>query len=262
MLRLPGATGCGSTGPRPGGRAEASDGNPETFTRSLDAMVEAYGIPQGGTLVVIAVPVRGLVPDDAALQATRNFATRVRVVVGDTTKGRVLSSLDTLRHWRSGESVGKDAYLSAYLVVPAPVGTWSVSVVVGDTMHAAGTGRRFRAVPIVTFDGKSLELSDPILGREGSGLSWRHGTESIPLNPTNAWRTDEPVILSYELDGMTPGHDYQTRYELWKAEWRTEVSQCGHHRKRRLEWGANVGATGSRPEGTLHRRLSSGGASA
>lgn len=198
-------------------RAEATDGNPETFTHALDAVVQAYGIPQGGTLVVIAVPARGIISNDAALQAARDFATRVRVVVGDTTKGQVLSSLDTLRHWRSGETVGKDAYLNAYFVVPAPIGTWSVSVVVGDTTHAAGTGRRFRAVPIAAFDGKSLELSDPILGREGSGLSWRHGAESVPLNPTNAWRTDEAVILSYEMDGMTPGHEYQTRYELWKT---------------------------------------------
>ena len=198
-------------------RAEARDGNPESFTHSLDAVVEAYGIPQGGTLVVIAVPVRGLIRGDGAREVARDFATRIRVVVGDTTKGQVLSSLDTLRHWRSGETVGKDAYLNAYFVVPAPIGTWSVSVVVGDTTHAAGTGRRFRAVPIVAFDGKALELSDPILGREGSGLSWRHGTESVPLNPTNAWRTDESVILSYETDGMTPGHEYQTRYELWKT---------------------------------------------
>ena len=198
-------------------RAEASDGNPETFTRSLDAVVEAYGVPQGGTLVVIAVPMRGLVPDDGARVAARKFAARVRVVVGDTAKGQVLSSLDTLRVWHSTSEVGKDAFLNAYFVVPAPIGTWSVSVVVGDTTHAAGTGRRFRGVPIAAFDGKSFALSDPILGREGSGLSWQHGTVSIPLNPTNAWRPSESVILSYEMDGMIPGHEYQTRFELWKT---------------------------------------------
>jgi hypothetical protein len=92
--------------------------------------------------------------------------------------------------------------------------------VVGDTNHTAGTGHRFRSVPIAAFTGKSLELSDPILGREGAGLSWQHGGESIPLNPTNAWRSNESVILSYELDGMTVGHNYETRYELWKADGR------------------------------------------
>ncbi len=200
--------------------AEHAEGYRESFPTGLNAVVEAYGIPKIGVLVVVAVPVRDLVPDEKELAASRGFATRVRVVVGDTARGEVLATLDTVRRWRSTAPVGKEAYLSAYLVVPARAGELSVSVVVGDTLHHAGTGQRFSAVPVARFDGKVLELSDPILGREGAGLVWHHDGETIPLNPTNAWRSTEPVTLWYQVDGMVPGHSYQTRYELWNSDGR------------------------------------------
>jgi hypothetical protein len=39
----------------------------------------------------------------------------------------------------------------------------------------------------------------------------------VALNPTNAWRRDEPALLTYEVDGQVPGRTYETRYELWKT---------------------------------------------
>ena len=54
--------------------AEHTDGNPETFTNDLHAIVQAYGIPDIGLLVVFAVPARDLVPD--ATTAHRNHGVR------------------------------------------------------------------------------------------------------------------------------------------------------------------------------------------
>src|ERR1019366_8875299 len=50
--------------------AESSDNNAETFRTTLGAVVQAYGIPNGGTLVVVAIPADRLVPDALARQAT------------------------------------------------------------------------------------------------------------------------------------------------------------------------------------------------
>lgn len=197
--------------------AEHSDGNAEAFSTDLGAVTQAYGIPNGGALVVFAIPADKLAPDDAARQAMRDFSARIRVIIGDSASGRIVATLDTLRTWTASAPLGRYAWLSAYVSMPVVPGNWDVAVVVGDSAHSAGTGERFRAVPVVRFDGTRLRLSDPILGRTESGLVWHHNGESIPLNPTNAWRVPEPVILTYEIDGLVPGRAYESRFELWKT---------------------------------------------
>ena len=90
-------------------------------------------------------------------------------------------------------------------------------MVVSDEDREYGTGVRFNAVPVVAKGGGRVVIGDPIFGRTGGGLSWRHNGELVPLNPTNAWRADEPVLLTYEVDGLVPGRTYETRYETWKT---------------------------------------------
>jgi hypothetical protein len=198
--------------------AETTEGNGNGYRHALDAIIEAYGIPNGGTLVVIAVPVENLVPPRKHLEDLRQFVADVRVIAGDSAAGTIVTSLDTTRRWRSNQPVKKGAYLSAWFTVPVPVGSWQVSVLVSDSANAAGSGTRFNAVPVPAFDGRTLAISDPILGREAAGLAWQHNGVAIPLNPTNAWRKDEAAILSYELDGLVTGRDYETRIELWDAK--------------------------------------------
>ena len=59
--------------------AEHTDGNPETFSNDLKATVQAYGIPDLGTLVVFAVPTKGLVADAKRRAETTPYAARLRV---------------------------------------------------------------------------------------------------------------------------------------------------------------------------------------
>jgi len=61
-------------------------------------------------------------------------------------------------------------------------------------------------------------MSDPILGRESSGLRWRQSGQPVPLNPTGAWRRSEDATLTYEVDGMVAGREYETRLEVWQAK--------------------------------------------
>ncbi len=197
--------------------AEHTDGNPETFSTDLKATVQAYGIPDLGTLVVFAVPAKRLVADAKRRAETIAFAARLRVVAGDSARGEFAGVVDTVRSWKLAAPPGDSTQLTGFLLVPTPPGSWSVAVVMSDLARAAGTGQRIGSVPVVAFDGTTLRLGDPILGSPTSGLTWAHDGNQIPLNPRNAWRPDEPAILSYQVDGLVIGHAYETHIEVWET---------------------------------------------
>ena len=191
--------------------AEGSDGNAEMFRAPLGAIMQVYGVPDDGALVLLAIPLKGLVQGIPP----RRITARIRVVVGDSAAGRIVATLDTLRTWEPPGPMAVDAWLGAYFLVPVVSGDWVVAVTVGDTAHGAGTGERFDGVPVPHFDGTTLRLSDPILGRTASGFAWRHNGEAVPLNPTNTWRPHELAVLTYEVDGLVKGRAYESSIELW-----------------------------------------------
>jgi hypothetical protein len=198
--------------------AEHTDGNPEAFSNDLKATVQAYGIPDLGTLVVFAVPVKGLMPNEKARAAATAYSARLRVVAGDSARGEFAGVLDTVRNWKLAAPPGDSTQLTGFVLVPTPPGTWAVAVVLSDLWRIAGTGQRIGSVPVVAFDGKTLRLGDPILGSPASGLTWAHDGDQILLNPRNAWRPDEPAILSYQVDGLVIGRAYETQIEVWEAD--------------------------------------------
>ncbi|HEX3926627.1 MAG TPA: hypothetical protein VHW65_01405, partial [Gemmatimonadales bacterium] len=196
---------------------EHTDGNAETYHDSLGAIVQTYGIPHGGTLIVVAVPARGLVRDSTTRAAQRQFAARLQIEIGDSAAGKIVATVDTTRRWTTTHALPSDAWLSTYLTVPVNPGNWEVVVTVSDTAHTTGTGARFGAVPVSAFDGSTLALSDPIVGRHDAGLTWTHDGTAIPLNPTNAWHRDQSVTVHYDIDGQVPGRRYDTQFELWST---------------------------------------------
>ena len=198
--------------------AEHTDGNAETFSNDLHAIVQAYGIPDAGVLVVFALPARDLLPDARQRAMATAFAARLRVVAGDSTRGEFAAVLDTTRTWTLPAPPTEQSELTGFVLVPARVGTWSVAVVLSDLARRAGSGERVAGIPVPSFDGKSLALSDLILGSPDGGLAWTHDGERIPLNPRNAWRPDELAVITYQLDGLVPGRTYETRIEVWKGD--------------------------------------------
>ncbi|MGH7523060.1 MAG: hypothetical protein ACREK8_02025, partial [Gemmatimonadales bacterium] len=193
--------------------AEHTDGNPDTFEGDLHATVQAYGIPDAGVLVVYAVPAEGLVPRAQRSLATA-FSARLRIVAGDSARGRFAATLDTTKHWYLNSPPAPGIQLTAYRFVPTPTGTWSVAVVLSDLARRAGSGQRIRDVPVTAFNGTTLALGDPILGSAEGGLAWTHAGITIPLNPRNVWRPDELAVLTYQVGGLLPGRPYETRIEI------------------------------------------------
>ncbi|MES2124840.1 MAG: hypothetical protein V4503_09170 [Gemmatimonadota bacterium] len=204
-------------GRRDGIAALTTDGNPLRYKKDLEVLAQTYGIPGGGVLAVVAIPADRLVPKGAVRDTLSEYTAHIRVIVGDPVTGRMEGSLDTVRTWRVSRKLGPGEWLSTWLEIPAPVGDWDVAIVASDTANLAGGGTRIPGVPVARFDGHTLRLGDPVLGRVSSGLDWRRRGASVPLNPTGAWRRDDVASLVYEVDGLMPGRSYDTRLEVWDA---------------------------------------------
>jgi hypothetical protein len=198
--------------------AERTDGNPESFNDSLRAVVQAYGIPDLGALVVFAAPAKRLVRAGKERVETTGYSARLRAIAGDSARGEFAGVVDTVRTWRLAAPAGDSTQLTGFLLVPTPPGNWSVAVVLSDLARTTGAGERIANVPVVAFDGTTLRLGDLILGSPTSGLSWTHDGDNIPLNPRNAWRPDEPAVLTYQVDGFVIGRAYETHIEIWATD--------------------------------------------
>jgi hypothetical protein len=191
--------------------AESTEGDPERVAKELGAAVQAYGIPGGGVLVVYAMPLARLGA------AGDRVTTTLRVVVGDSAAGEIVTSTDTTRRWQLPREITDEMYASGYLTVPVPVGSWRVGVFVADSARTVGSGRTIRDVPVIAPAAPGLQLGDPILGREASGLVWMYRGRAVPLNPTGAWRLDEPGVLTVMATGLDAGSDYRFAIELWSG---------------------------------------------
>jgi hypothetical protein len=195
--------------------AEATEDNAERFANELEAYAQAYGIPGGGVLVAYAIRASTLAGGVA----------QVQVIVGDPSRGTIVSVLDTVRRYR--ESSNPDAFVAGWVEVPSPVGDWQVNLVLADSARTRGFGSRFDGVPVVSQVGAALRLGDPILGRPASGLRWsRHG-QAVPLNPTGAWRRNEEATLSVEVFGLVAGRPYDVAIELLEGEGENAAERIG-----------------------------------
>lgn len=183
--------------------AEITEANPERFAKPLEAYVQTYGVAGGGVLVSYAIRARDL----------EGGRSKVRVVVGDLAAAEIVATLDTTRRWTI--PANSDALVSGWLMLPTPPGSWRVGVVLSDSAGSRGHGTSFDNVPAIpTLVADGLRLSDPILGRENSGLRWTRMGRSIPLNPTGAWLRSEEGVLSAEVHGLVPGRNYRLAIEL------------------------------------------------
>jgi hypothetical protein len=194
--------------------AERTEGNPELYKKGMAGIFQAYGIAGGGVLIVMALPadaLRGGKGSGAELLA------EWRAVIGDAATGRIVATLDTVRRWRVDPSTVKGRFLTAYAVVPAPPGEYTVTMVAGDSAHQVGAGGRIAPVSVIPQDGRVLGLSDPILGRTGSGVTWQRAGGPVSLNPTNAWTREDEAPLYYEIDGLVVGRSYAIEVEIWEG---------------------------------------------
>lgn len=193
----------------------ASDGFPQRYKRDLSPLVQVFAVGDGShgsgrALVVFAIPGDRLRGEQMANGGVA-YPLQVRVI-GSNARGDVIR-IDTVRVFRAPAALKRGAFLSGVAEIALGSGVWDVRILLaersGDNAGGAG-GRLGVRIP----SGDKLDLSDPVLGREGSGVQWRAPEGAIPLNPLDAYTAHQGVELYYEASGMVPGQEYRTSIRL------------------------------------------------
>ncbi|MFN8651298.1 MAG: tetratricopeptide repeat protein [Gemmatimonadales bacterium] len=199
-----------------------SDGFPQVFKKSLDAVMQVYGVGLGSgekprLLAVFAVPGRKLTPKprpDGGAGVL--YPITIRLIAMDR-EHDIIRQLDTTRTFLSREPLTGDQHLTGMLELPVPPGTYQIrTLVTAEGVDAAtGSGRDSVVIPAAP---QELVISDLILGREQSGMSWSYAGTKVPLNPLNAYPRGADADLFYEVGGLTGGGSYQVTTAVRKAD--------------------------------------------
>ena len=190
-----------------------TDGFPQHFKQDLDAVVQVYGVGFGDgetrrVLTVFAVPGRGLTPRPRSDGGPGMlYPVTLRIIAMDREHG-VIRQLDTTRTFLTRDTLKGEQHLTGFLELAVPPGRYQVRtmVTVPGLDATTGAGRDSVEVPPSPRD---LVLSDLILGRQESGLSWSYGGTRVPLNPLDTYQRGSDADLFYEIGGLLPGTAYQ-----------------------------------------------------
>ena len=197
-----------------------TDAFPLRYPHALEGLIQAYGAggADPGTsrlLVVYALPDLREVPYRTLPDSSVVYALRVRVQAADSF-GHLALNTDSVRLIHAHRPLQKGQTLTGFAVLTVPPGDYRAKVMVADSADSIGGGWALSDLPAPALDGTTLTLSDPVLGREGSGLAWSREDGVIPLNPLNTFPKGSNATLSYELGGLTPGQPLTTRLTVRK----------------------------------------------
>jgi hypothetical protein len=199
----------------------STDGFPLSFSQSLDAVVQVYGVGFGAgetrrVLAVFAVPGRMITPiarSDGG--AGLLYPISIRIVAMDREHG-IIRQLDTTRVFLSRDTLRGEQHLSGILEMPVPPGMYQVRALVTSPGLDAGASAGRDSINIPPSP-RELLLSDLILGREGN-ISWSFSGKKVALNPLNAYPRGSNAELFYEVGGLTPGTKYETTIAVRKPD--------------------------------------------
>jgi len=189
------------------------------FRNQIQPVVQAYalGRPDLGTgriLVVFALPGGQLVPEagEPGRPSGVLYPVETRISATDSLQ-RIAREVDSTRQFLTPDTLRSGSHLTGYAELPVPPGLYSVGIALFQPSPDVG-GSLLRDGLDLRLPRGGLYLSDLVLGREGSGLSWVYRGERVPLNPLGAFPRDHPAEVFYELSGLTPGRSYVTSMEL------------------------------------------------
>lgn len=202
--------------------AVATDGFPQRFKSSLDAIMQVYGVGFGAgeqkrVLTVFAIPGRKLVPKarpDGGPGLL--YPVSLRLIALDRITGTI-RRLDTTRTFLTPDTLRGDQHLTGLVELTIPAGTYQIRALLGEPGQEAGTGIGRDSV-FIPASPRELMLSDVILGREQSGLAWTYGGVRVPLNPLNAFPSGTEASLFYEIGGLEVGKRYAVTMAVRKAD--------------------------------------------
>jgi hypothetical protein len=148
--------------------------------------------------------------------------------------GRVVSAIDTTRHFVASEPVPLDGTLFGRLPVRVPAGNYSVRIALSTPSRGVMGPRQ--VVRVADGATHTIDLSDLALGARSVRLPWRTPRgDSVWMNPARTFRIGEPMQLYFEVLGLQTGTPYTASLAVFRSG----------EAKPQLQLGFNVTASGS-----------------
>ena len=182
-----------------------SDSYELRFPNELKASSEvlAVGRDSAGHQVQIAYAIAGSSLEPVTVTRGFLYSVRLRFVAMDD-KGKVVSSLDTTRHFVAPERVPPNEHLVGRVAAPVPSGSLQYRLAIQQGDDAGMTLAR-DSVRVGPISSTALSLSDLVLGSRTANLGWRRTPDDTVLfNPLRTYKRGEEMELYYEIEGLRP----------------------------------------------------------
>ncbi|HET7601616.1 MAG TPA: hypothetical protein VFK36_01280, partial [Gemmatimonadales bacterium] len=148
------------------------------FKHQLRPSAQFYAVGEPGQVLVVFALSGDRLQGEPLPDGGTGYPVSLRVIA--TNAGGDIARIDTTRRFYAKPALGKDQFLFGVERLSLAPGTWNVRLMVTqDSLDAGGAIER---VGTVVPGAKAFALSDLVLGREGSGLTWQSGAGPVPLN--------------------------------------------------------------------------------
>lgn len=206
-----------------------SDSYRRVFAAPLDVIVSRFVVGDargtGAALhVVFAIPAHRLSPVPEGNRVV--YPLSFRLYVTDSA-GNLAARLDTTRAFAASKSLPEGTYLTGQFIVPVPPGRFAYRLLTQQTDGIAGSLVTGDSVNVDTLTGHRFAVSDLVVGREGAGLVWSRGADTVFLNPLERFPEAGTAELYYEIFGLPPGGVYHTVIRLERRGGRSLLGLFG-----------------------------------
>ncbi|HEY8259201.1 MAG TPA: GWxTD domain-containing protein [Gemmatimonadales bacterium] len=188
-----------------------------TFPSDLKVRSEvlAVGHDSAGSMVQIAYAIAGGSLEPVTVTRGYLYSVRVRFVATDRT-GKVVSALDTTRHFIAPAPVPSGEHLVGRAAVYVPPGKYEYRLAIQQG-EEAGVVLPTDTVRVGQPTSEALSLSDLVLGSRATNLYWtRTGTDTVTFNPLRTYKRSQDMDLYYEVEGLSAGTPYTVRIAVRK----------------------------------------------
>jgi tetratricopeptide (TPR) repeat protein len=180
------------------------------FKHQLEPSAQFYAVGEPGEVLVVFALSGDRLQGQPLPDGGTGYPVSLRIVATNA-KGDI-ARIDTTRRFYAKAPLAKDQFLFGLERLRLAPGTWNVRLLVmQDSLDAGGAIER---IGTVVPGPATFGLSDLVLGREGSGLTWQSGAGRIPLNPLDVFPNKGSAELYYELHDAHPGATYRTDIEV------------------------------------------------
>lgn len=180
------------------------------FKHQLEPSAQFYAVGEPGEVLVVFALSGDRLHGQPLPDGGTGYPVSLRIIATNA-KGDI-ARIDTTRRFYAKSALTKDQFLFGLERLRLAPGTWSMRLLVmQDSLDAGGAIER---IGTVVPGPATFGLSDLVLGREGSGLTWQSIAGRIPLNPLDVFPNKGSAELYYELHDAHPGATYRTDIEV------------------------------------------------